>query len=295
VRALRYFVTEAWLSTVRRWRASLLSVFTIAVALFVLGAFLLVTSNLQRVIDQWGRAAEFSVYLTDTVTAEERGAIERLLSASGLAERQEYVSASVALERFERGFPELAAAAKAMPQNPLPASYEVQLRQDRARDPAVDALAARLKATAGVSDVRYDRQWVDRLLTLVGTARSLGLALAAVLALAATFTATAVVRLALFARRDEIEIMHLVGSPLAFIRGPFVLEGVIHGTIGALAAITLLWCAFLASRGTIAEATRSLFESGSLRFLPWTLLAALVLGGMLVGGLSGALAARSAR
>ena len=122
--------------------------------------------------------------------------------------------------------------------NPLPASYEVRLRPTPAARAGVDALGARLRAMPGVADVRYDRQWLDA----SGRRRStsfaaLGLVLGLVLTLAAALTVANVVRLALFARRDEIEIMQLVGAPQAYIRGPFVMEGVLQGGIGALLAL----------------------------------------------------------
>ncbi len=145
--------------------------------------------------------------------------------------------ADEALRRFSRQFPDLAAAAASLPTNPLPASYEVQLRPELARDPAVDRLAAQLRQQAGVSDVRYDRRWIERLLAFVGAARAAGLVLVAVLTLAACLTITGVVRLALHARRAEIEIMQLVGAPLAYIRGPFVLEGTLLGLTGAVVAL----------------------------------------------------------
>ena len=87
----------------------------------------------------------------------------------------------------------------------------------------------------GVADVRYDRQWLNRLLSAIAIIRGVGLVLGAVLTIAAALTVANVVRLALYARRDELDIMQLVGAPQVYIRGPFVMEGVLQGGIGALA------------------------------------------------------------
>ena len=92
----------------------------------------------------------------------------------------------------------------------------------------------------GVADVRYDRRWLDRLASLSAFVRYAGFILAGVLVLAAGLTVANVVRLALYARRDEVEIMELVGAPMAFIRGPFVCEGIIQGGIGAVLALAAL-------------------------------------------------------
>src|SRR5690606_37988532 len=97
------------------------------------------------------------------------------------------------------------------------------LRPDRADDPAVAAFAADVRRLPGVSDVQYDQRWIQRLLAAVRVVQGAGMSLALVLIVASGLTVTSVVRLALHARRPEIEIMQLVGAPLAYIRGPFVL------------------------------------------------------------------------
>ena len=113
----------------------------------------------------------------------------------------------------------------------------MRLRTGAAAEAGVDALGAKLRQTPGVADVRYDRQWLDRLMSAIDVVRGVGLVLGAVLTIAAALTVANVVRLALHARRDEIEIMQLVGAPPVYIRGPFVMEGVLQGGVGALVAL----------------------------------------------------------
>jgi cell division transport system permease protein len=104
-----------------------------------------------------------------------------------------------------------------------------------------------------------------------------------------------VVRLTLFARRQEIEIMQLVGAPLSYIRGPFVLEGTILGTLGAVIASFALWGVFAAWKGQLVVSAAGIVDAGDLQFLPASVVAGLVLGGAAIGCLGGALAARGAR
>jgi cell division transport system permease protein len=99
------------------------------------------------------------------------------------------------------------------------------------------------------------------------------------------------VRLALYARRDELEIMQLVGAPQAYIRGPFVMEGVLQGGIGALLALAALAAAFFALRGRYLAPLASAINLSSVRFLPWELCFFVVVGGMAVGCLGGLVAA----
>jgi cell division transport system permease protein len=295
VNAVAYAISEAWGSMWGRRGASLMAVLTASVSLFVLGLLLLAGTSASRLLERWSAAAEFSVFLADGATVTERAAIERTLRASGLVAGQTLVSADDALRRFARQFPDLAATAASLRANPLPASYEVQLRPELARSAAVDQLAAQLRQQAGVSDVRYDRRWIERLLGFVGAVRAAGLALVAVLTLAACLTITGVVRLALHARRAEIEIMQLVGAPLAYIRGPFVLEGTLLGLTGAVVALGALVGIYLLGRGPIVASAAGLVAVGDVRFLPVSLALGLVAGGAAIGSIGGFLAARTAR
>ena len=291
MRAFQYALEEALLSLRRGRQAGMLSTATIALALFVLGAVLLVTANLQRLAADWSSAAEMSVYLRDDATQEQRRMIETALAPGDLIASRDYVSKTDALVRFKQTFTDLAPTVDSLGDNPLPASYEVRLRPTGQVAASVDQLAARLRAISGVADVRYDRQWLARLLSVVSILRGAGLALGALLTIAAALTVANVVRLALYARRDELDIMQLVGAPAAFIRGPFVMEGVLQGGIGALAALAALLAVFFATRGRYLAPLASAINLSTVSFLPVAVSVLLIVGGMAVGCLGGVLAA----
>jgi cell division transport system permease protein len=291
MRALQYAFDEAIVSLWRGRRSGVLSVATISVALFVLGAFLMATSNLERLGDEWGRSAEMSVYLADDASVENRQVIEALLANGALVAGHQFVSKDEALRRFKATFTDLAGAVETVEVNPLPASYEVRLEAGPEANSAVSELAAKLEQTPGVSDVRYDRQWLDRLLSAVTLVRRIGFLLGAFLTIAAALTVANVVRLALWARRDEIEIMHLVGAPQTFIRGPFVMEGVLQGGIGALLALAALAMTFLVVRGSYLIPLAQALNVSGIRFLAPELCLLLVVGGTVVGCLGGLVAA----
>ena len=139
------------------------------------------------------------------------------------------MSKAQALTRFRQEFAELANLAEGFEDNPFPASIEVRVGQGAERDGRVDALVKQVVQLPGVVDVRYDRDWLARVGTALDTVRAAGFALALLMGLAAAVTVATVVRLGLLARHDEIEIMELVGAPLAYIRGPFVAEGLLAG------------------------------------------------------------------
>jgi cell division transport system permease protein len=288
MRALRYALDEAVASLWRGRRSGALSMATIALALFVLGAFLIVTSNLERLGAEWSSSADMSVYLNDAVTPGERQAIESALAGDVVTERT-YVSKADALARFRRTFADLASGMDGLGDNPLPASYEVRLRTGA--DQGIDSLVARVRELPGVADVRYDRQWLARLLSAIAVVRRLGLALGILLGAAAALTVANVVRLALFARRDELEIMQLVGAPQMYIRGPFVMEGTLQGGMAAIVAVAALGITFLALRATYLAPLAATINLSSVRFLPLDLCLWLIVGGMAVGCLGGLVAA----
>jgi cell division transport system permease protein len=291
MRAFRYALSEAGLSLWRGRQSSLLSIGTIALALFILGGFLVLTANLQRLAAEWGSAAEMSVYLVDDVTDDERTAIEQELAMGDLVAGREFVSKETALARFKETFSDLAGSIDTLGENPLPASYEVRLKTGPGADAGVEALGARLRETAGVADVRYDRQWLGRMLSAISIIRTVGLLLGAVLTVAAALTVASVVRLALHARRDEIEIMQLVGAPTAYVRGPFVMEGVIQGGAGAVLAVLALALVFFSVRGAYLIPLAQAVNLSAVGFLPAELAILMVVGGMAVGCIGGLVAA----
>jgi len=296
MRALKYFVTEAAASLWRGRRSAILAILTIGAGLFVLGFFLIVNTNVRRLTERWGESAEFAVYLRDDITKPQLEAVQSLIDSSGLSAARQYVSKEQAAQRFGKDFPDLGATAGKLSRNPFPASVDVRLRPEvRAAEEAVDTLAKTLSSQPGVTDVRYDRRWLTRLNGVITFVRSIGLVIVALLALASALTVANVVRLAAHARRDEIEIMQLVGAPLAYVRGPLVLEGVMQGGAGAIVAIVALGLLFSVARARYGAAVADAVGLGAITFLPVELWIILLLGGMLLGSVGGLIVARSVR
>ena len=294
MRAIDYALREGWRNLLRGKGSSASAVLAIALAIIVLGSLLLATWNVQRLLAQWAAASEFSVYLRDEATSEERGAIEAAIDGSGIADGHEYVSKADALVRFRREFAELASLASGFEDNPFPASVEVRLRAEAERDGRAQELVRKVAMLPGVADVRYDREWLTRVAAGLEAVRGTGLVLGLLMALAAAVTVASVVRLGLQARHDEIEIMQLVGSPISFIRGPFIAEGVLQGGLGALIALGVLSAGFAVAGAWWGADLGTVLEGDSIRFLPARLCAALVAGGMAVGAAGGFAAARHA-
>ena len=296
MRALGYFFTEAGQSLWRTRRAAMLSTLTIAAGLFVLGFFLMVNTNIERIVGRWTDAAELAVYVRDEVTPEQNAMINDLLTKSGLTTSVQFYSKDDAKKEFARDFPDLAAASATLERNPFPASFAVRLNQEAQIAPgAVENLTTTLAAVPGVADVRYDRTWISRLSGTIRAIRGVGLIVILLLAIASAMTVANVVRLTAMARRHEIEIMQLVGAPFAYIRGPFIAEGLIQGGAGALCAVVLLLATFAAIRARYGTFLADAIGLTGVAFVPTQLLLLLVVGGMALGCIGGFIVARGVR
>jgi cell division transport system permease protein len=288
-------MNEAMINLRRAARSTAMSIGTVAVAFLTLGGFLLAATNLQRLVNEWASAAEMSVFLRDDVDEAARAALQKELEAHRAVAGVEYVSKENALARFKTDFPELSDLSATSPTSPFPASLELRLHTDPESSGAADALATQVAERPGVADVRYDRLWVDRVMTLVAGIRVAGVAIAGVLVLGAAFTVAAVVRLSLFTRRDEIEIMRLVGAPFAFIRGPSVAEGTVIGGLGATVSLLLLWAIYRAMQTRMAEGLAALTGAGDVQFLGSAEASFIIFAALVVGALTGTVVSRAVR
>jgi cell division transport system permease protein len=283
VTVIGYAFEEAIASLRRSGRSALVSIGTIAIAFMTLGGFLLISVNVQDVLDRWLAAAEMSVYLHDTAPESERASLEQFLRARPEVAAVEYVSKAEALQRFRADFPELADVTGSLSQNPFPSALEVRLRAGDDSPASAETLARDVAGRSGVADVQFDRAWLARLLDVVSGARMAGAVVAGILMLGAAFTVGAVVRLSLYARRDELEIMALVGAPFSYIRGPFVFEGLLLGGLGAAVALVVVGVLYYFAG-----------QYQPLRFLGYGEMALVLVGGIVVGAGAGTLASRAA-
>jgi cell division transport system permease protein len=280
-RALAYFFEEALQSLWRGRLITALSVGTIAVSLFVVGAFLAVAASLGEVVARWTQKVQVTFYLEDDVEDRIRRSLEDRLRADPAVESVELVTRAMALERFKSLFQDLSTLPDDLGQNPFPASLEVALRAGHHSREEVKRLVAAYEEAPGVEEAQYDLLWIERLATTARLVRGAGALLGGILVLAGVFTISNVIRLTIYARQDELDIMRLVGATRAYVKGPFVVEGMLQGGLGGTLAVGLLALAlrFLAKDA----ATASELVGRAILNLSPALAAALVLGGMAVG------------
>ena len=281
--AAGYFFREAlrrhWVSK----RTSFVAVAMIAISLLILGAFLLLSENLSRAVTRWQGSSRVTVYLDADATPAQVRDVDAFLAAHRDFGSRRFVTKEEALARFKSYFTNLSEVVGELDENPFPASFECNVTPRTAQSASFAREVADLRAIAGVDQVQLDWDWVRRLRRLVDVVNIAGFVAGGILAIAAAFTIANVIRLTMMLYREEIEIMRLVGATERIIRGPFLIEGLLQGTIGALVAVGLLFGSYELARRLIPPASSLLWGFLFAGFLPWQKIAGLVGGGMVAG------------
>jgi cell division transport system permease protein len=217
---------------------------TIAVTLLLVGAFALLVSNMERLLLRFGEEIRVSAYLEDGLTPEAtRALIEQVRAAPGV-ESVSLVSKEEALRRFREGAFGRPSLLDGLDENPLPASLEIGLVPERRTAEGLAVLAGAIRDLPGIAELGYGREWVEGYARAVGLIRGIAAGLGVVLALATLLIVSNTIRLALYARRDEIAILRLVGASRLFVAVPFLIEGLLQGLAGGLLALGLLFAFF---------------------------------------------------
>lgn len=241
---MRLVLREALLIFRRAPLLSALSVTTIAFSLFAIGLFGLVAVNLQHALQQVTERVEIVAYLLPGTPIETITLAEKDIEAFPEVASAAYVSEDEALARARAELVEFRDVLQELERNPLPASIEVKLKPAFRDAEHVNAVAERLTGFGFVDDVRFGRDWVEKLDRLRQIAAAVGLVVGAAFAVVAIIIIGTTIRMAVLQRSREIAIMRLVGATDGFIRRPFLLQGAIKGTLGGLVAIGLSYGAF---------------------------------------------------
>ena len=295
-----YFVGEAFQSFRRNWVMSLVAVTIIYISLLVMGAFFLTGTLLNKVVSSFEQKVSISIFLKDGAAPADVQALQQNLGADKRVKSIDYVSKAQALEKFKERTKNVPQLVEQLRGNPLPASLEVSLvdpRQVREVVRAIEADASLPKviknpANPEADDIKYAQEVVDRLFQATNVIRLFVAVFMVLLFIVSLVLIGNTIRLAIYSRRREIGIMRLVGASNWFISTPFLMEGVIQSTLGALLAILTL---------VLAQSFIVPWLQSTLRFLPVTITAAalgqlsalLLLSGIVIGLLgSGAATSR---
>ena len=272
------------------WLATWLTIATMAFSFLVCGFFLLAYLNLQSITQRLLEQVRIVVYLDEKLSSKEVTFLQDKIKRENGIDQIAYISREDALEELKKNFGESSNLFKGLGEDLLPASFELKLDPDHQSVEAVTQLIERLKVIKGVQEVQYSKEWVADLNAFLRFLQIAGSGIGGVLILAVLTLTGTTIRMVMQLRREEIEVMRLVGATASFIRLPFLLEGAMMGVVGSGLALLLLSLLFRLVHTRISGAEGFLLARLHLSFfplavLPWFLVVGMVLG-MLGSGLS---------
>ncbi|MGI6424529.1 MAG: permease-like cell division protein FtsX [Tepidanaerobacteraceae bacterium] len=237
LRTIKYFFKESLISLFRNRWMSVASIGAVASSLIILGSFLLLSVNFDFILKDVESQVEITAYLEDSSDSSQIASLNKQLSATNGVSEVKFISKEEAIEEFkEQVGEELLEGIE----NPLPDSFRIKVNDPH----EVAKVAEQIEKFPGIDEVQYGKGVVEKLFNIIYWVRLVGLAIMAVFAAVSVFIISNTIRLTVFARRREINIMKYIGATDWFVRWPFLIEGMVLGLIGSSIAIGVLGVAY---------------------------------------------------
>jgi cell division transport system permease protein len=254
---------------------------TISISFLILGIFLLIFLNARFLMADWATRIQITAYLAGAEAPEAASRAEAKVRALEEVRDVTFRSKDAALKSLQERL-QGRGLLDGLTRNPLPASLEIRLKSEFQNSAGVRSLTAKLRKMPEIEDLQAGAEWVDRFSAFMAVLNGLGLGLGGLFFLGTIFVIANTIRLNIFARREEIEVMRSVGATGLFIRAPFYIEGILQGFLGACLAMALLFGLFQLFLTKIYEPLRALLNF-PLQFLSPEMLAGMIAGGVLLG------------
>ena len=257
--------------------------FALALTLGMFGGFLLIQLNLEKLLGIWGERIQLTVYLSPNVDSAALETLMADLKSQPEVAEVRYTSQDQAWRNFQSALGAQTGLLEGLPRDVLPASLEMTLRPDSRDNAAIDQFAERLRKQKEFTHIDFPQRWVERLSLLVAALQWLKWLVAGVLFLAAFFIVTRMVKLAILARRQEIEVMQLVGATEILIQAPIAIEGLLQGLLGAGGSLALLFGVYRILRDDLAGLSALVPALSRIEFLDGPRVALILSIGAILG------------
>ncbi len=212
----------------------------ISLSFLIIGIFLSLSNNLKDTARELANNMTITLFLEKDLAEEDIQALLEEIARPDFVESVVFVAPDLALDRFRKNFPELVDIIANLKANPFPSSIEARLKNKISDSATVLTFVQGLRGREGIADIQFKQDWVEKMQAFSRLAGAIGLFLGGILILASFFIISNVIKLNVFARKNEIEIMRLVGSTNIFIRIPFWIEGIALGLLGSLLSLGVL-------------------------------------------------------
>lgn len=260
---------------------SVVTIATISISILIASAFMLFFMNASGIVNSWQEGIRIMVYLKpNTPETEVLDAKLKIQEMNGVQNVQ-FISNKEALERLKDQMKRQSSLLDNLKENPLPDAFEVRLTESFQNQNKVEMLAAQLESVSIVDEVEYGQVWLGRFTNILNLLRLTGYAMSVLFFLATVLIVANTIRLVLYSRREEVEIMRLVGASDGFIRAPFYMEGLIQGALGGIIGLAALFVLFMVISSNVEQGvTSGMF---TIRFLSWQTFVGILVCSMFVG------------
>lgn len=278
-----FFLSRAVTNIRQNVFVNVVTIGTITLALLIVSLFLLVFVNLESAVENWSERVQVTVYFDKDLTPQDQSAFRAKITALSGVSKVSYVTRDEALKRFKSRLRGQETLLEGVRSEVLPTSFEIALKRNQRDTVSVEKFVSALKRIPGITEVQYGEEWVRRFNSFLNFMRMLGALLGGFLVIAVIFIVSNTIKLTIYSRRDELEVMALVGATRFFIKAPFLLEGLIQGMVGSLLSVILLFGlyeGFLHNAGSFLTFNPT---TSGLNFLPLEYIAGLLLAGALLG------------
>ena len=250
---------------------NVITIVTIALSILVVSTFALFFENTSRVIDSWNQGFRLMAYLGEGFTPSMLPGLTAKIQAMDEAGEIRFIPKEEGLALLKQDMKNRSAFLETLEENPLPHALEIRMKRSASEWDQITAFAKAVEQLPQVADVEYGQRWLGRFLSLFNLFKITGYAMSSLFFLIALFITANTVRLALYSRRQEVEIMRLVGATDRFIITPFYIQGLIQGTLGGIVGLSILLIIFLVISLNLQESAASymLFDIHFLSVKYW--------------------------
>jgi cell division transport system permease protein len=262
---------------------SAVTIITISLSILIVSAFALFFTNANNVMNYWGKGVRIMAYLKPGIIQKNFPDIKRKIQGVYGIQDVNFISKEEAFKRLKEQMKRQSSILMNLNENPLPDAFEISIMASSQHDEKVEEIATKIESLPSIEDVEYGQKWLERFTNIFDLFRLAGYAMGGIFFMAAVFIVANTIRLVIYTRREEIEIMRLVGASEKFIKGPFYIESIIQGTLGGIIGIAVLFITFK----LIASNVEHSFKHGLLNisFLSPEFYFGIILCSMFVGWL----------
>ena len=259
------------------------TIITMGLSVLIVSAFTLFIVNAGDMMRYWEKGVQVMAYLEPDIQEATRLEIQDEIQSISEVAQVRFISSTEALNQLKIQMKRQSSILNGLDKNPLPDAFEIHMAAAARNLQQVEALANRIESVKGVAEVEYGQQWLGRFLDVFNLLRLAGYAIGGIFFMAAVFIVANTIRLVLYSRQEEIEIMRLVGATDGFIKAPFYIEGLIQGACGGIIGVAALFLAYFLVVSNIQQDFSSSLLT--IRFLPPGTFLSIILCSMFVGWL----------